>query len=455
MALFAHSHPQLYAQLDSQRNHGIDVEALPATTDKILWWQCPRGHHWREPARQRTNLAAWKNGDPTACVLCEAPPGVLYSCGHRRNRPTNASLEIMTTSCDRCRDAEHVEHVLATLPTQVDTATRTLAANEFYWAFHDEAERIIPWWTQLKPLIEAYFVRMTSLYHAQTVVAGTPPTPLDSFLAACTRHVIEALDEPGRPRLLAVVDRYDPGTTYGHRSIMNRWSLPGNWGRHGVRELSRQGFDILDPGLAHDITDRIEHLNGARLTKTQRDGTTAPLEPDLSGRNYPTYPAPITPRIPPESARPHLRNAYAATATPAPQTSIPRWITVLRTTIGDNRTAPLTDPLGRTHLGYHPDLTTDELWERSRGVSNWTLDHIAASALLIIVHNGRVVLTGTITGVTFHPGGYAIIGDPDPHHPLVGALDPLHTTNPLGHGTVDIAAHSPRWRPAVTEVWEP
>lgn len=47
-------------------------------------------------------------------------------------------------------------------------------------------------------------------------------------------------------------------------------------------------------------------------------------------------------------------------------------------------------------------------------------DHIAASTIVLMVHDKTVVLVASIAGLTLHRGGLAILGEPLTDHPLFG-----------------------------------
>jgi hypothetical protein len=57
-------------------------------------------------------------------------------------------------------------------------------------------------------------------------------------------------------------------------------------------------------------------------------------------------------------------------------------------------------------------------------------DHAAASTIVLLVYDKTIVLVASITGLTLHRGGLAILGEPLTDHPLAGRPDPLHTPNP-------------------------
>jgi hypothetical protein len=54
-----------------------------------------------------------------------------------------------------------------------------------------------------------------------------------------------------------------------------------------------------------------------------------------------------------------------------------------------------------------------------------------------MVHDKTFVLVASITGLTLHRGGLAILGEPLTDHPLIGKPDPLHTPNPLAYGVIN------------------
>lgn len=116
-------------------------------------------------------------------------------------------------------------------------------------------------------------------------------------------------------------------------------------------------------------------------------------------------------------------------------------VDVVRIKLGPDKPAPQPDALGRSRIGYAPNLTTLELWERGRGVWRARLEKVADAQLLLIASGGIVVMAGGITGVTFHDGRVAISGFPDPTHPLIGQRDPLDNSsaNPVAYGTLETA----------------
>ncbi|MBU2698801.1 hypothetical protein CCO04_27310 [Pimelobacter sp. 30-1] len=114
------------------------------------------------------------------------------------------------------------------------------------------------------------------------------------------------------------------------------------------------------------------------------------------------------------------------------------------------RPAPASDPLDRRLLGYADDLSSDELWTRSRGVWKAKLATLADAQLAVVVHDGRVVQVATVEGVTFLDGRVAIDGRPLPGHPLVGLPDPIPNASPqpIAYGVLATVVPAPSiWGP--------
>ena len=40
--------PELYAQFDFEKNQGVDIDKIPASSHTLLWWKCNNGHSWQE-----------------------------------------------------------------------------------------------------------------------------------------------------------------------------------------------------------------------------------------------------------------------------------------------------------------------------------------------------------------------------------------------------------------------
>lgn len=424
MALFKDAYPQLHAQLHPWLNVGVDVDTLSRTTHQILWWICPAGHEWREPAGQRAYPAKWKGGDNTACVLCHAPPGVLFSCGHRLNRPSEATMRIAENDCRTCEADNLARCVLDAMPAAAPDAVEVLATATAFWEFCDEAERTIQWWAQLYPLVEAYFVRMFSLRAAYVTVTGTSPTSVNELVDACSRRIADAFGTAHRAHLTStVIARRSPGENGRLRASY----MSGTWGFEFAPALRRIRFDIVDVQLDSDMRARIEELEGARVAKR---GTQDLVEPNLSVRGYPRYLSPITPAAQPVPLSPPLRRALTSVSVGTQS------FTAIRVCLDIEQPAPTDDPLERSWIGYRQGLTAEQLWERGRGVWRWQLGHVAASTHLLIVHERTVVAVGSIAGIMFHAEGLAIVGEPIESHRLIGARDPLYSANALAHGTV-------------------
>lgn len=116
----------------------------------------------------------------------------------------------------------------------------------------------------------------------------------------------------------------------------------------------------------------------------------------------------------------------------------PAPLTAVRFKLAVDQPTPQPDPLGRERIGYRPGLSTAELWERGRGVWKAKLVSVAECDLVIIAHEGIVVLVGSVDGVTFAGDRIAVMGTPDPTHPLIGQPDPLHngSQNPVAYGEI-------------------
>ena len=56
------THPDLAAQLDPDRNPGVDPAALTAGSERKVWWRCPEGHSWQAQVVNRAG--------GTGCPAC-------------------------------------------------------------------------------------------------------------------------------------------------------------------------------------------------------------------------------------------------------------------------------------------------------------------------------------------------------------------------------------------------
>ncbi|MHA4854419.1 hypothetical protein L1080_033530 [Rhodococcus sp. MSC1_016] len=295
-------------------------------------------------------------------------------------------------------------------------AVRILDDSPHYTLFCSKAADTVEWWDEIFPLVEAYFVRMVSLYVAIETVEHRPilSYPTSSLLGACMLRVLDALPRSCREEMHSAVpedaghfrDRFLPGS---HASEMG-WAL------------KKLGFDILDAPLQDDLERRVQFCEQQRFTAT---GELPPA--NLADRHYPNFTH--IPRNRKSAALSELQRFRPK--------QLPTRISAVRVTLGESSPADLDDPLGRTHVGYAPDLTPQELWERGRGIWKFRADHVAASTIMLLVHDKTVVLVASVTGLTLHRGGLAILGEPLTDHPLVGRPDPLHTPNPLAYGVIN------------------
>nr|EJI98620.1 hypothetical protein JVH1_3876 [Rhodococcus sp. JVH1] len=318
--------------------------------------------------------------------------------------------------CDKCESTEHAQLILDALDDSAAAAVRILDESPHYALFCSKAADTVEWWEDLFPLVEAYFVRMVSVYVAIATVEHRHALsePTSSVLGACMLRILDALPQDCREEMYSAVPE-----DAGH---MHSTYLPG---RHTVEvgwALKKLGFDILDTPLPDDIERRLQFCERQRFSATGE----LPLV-NLADRHYPAFSH--LPRDREKGAETELQRFRPKQLTPR--------ITALRVALDESSPAEPDDPLGRTHVGYAPDLTPQELWERGRGVWKFRADHVAASTIVLMVHDKTVVLVGSITGLTLHRGGLAILGAPLIDHPLIGKPDPLHTPNPLAYGVIN------------------
>ncbi|MDH6291926.1 zinc-ribbon domain-containing protein [Rhodococcus opacus] len=435
---FKEKHPELFRQLHPTRNTGVDLDSTTNSSHEMLWWRCPAGHEWRETPLQRRSPAAWKNGDLHACLYCVAPGCIVHSCGHRRFQPSESTFRVLLHPCHKCEVTEHARLILDRHDDSAAAAVRILDDSPHYALFCATAADTVEWWDQIFPLVEAYFVRMVSVYVAIAAVEHRPALscPTSSLLGACMLRILDALPPSYRVEMHTAVpdDAGNLHPTY----------LPGQHGSDIGWGLKKLGFDIRDTPLGDDIERRLQFCEQQRFTAT---GELPPVH--LADRHYPPFAH--LPRDRESGTSSELRGFRPKQPTPR--------ITAVRVTLGDSAPADPDDPLGRTHIGYAPGLTPQELWERGRGVWKLRADHVAASTIVLIVYDKTIVLVASITGLTLHRGGLAILGEPVPDHRLIGTPDPLHTPNPLAHGVIkgeverggsepDHRIRSSPWRPA-------
>ncbi|AWK76987.1 hypothetical protein CBI38_36910 (plasmid) [Rhodococcus oxybenzonivorans] len=413
---FKDEHPELFQQLHRARNAGVDLDSISASSHEMLWWRCPVGHEWRETPLQRRSHATWKKGDLHACLYCVAPGCVVYSCGHRRFRSSESTFRVLADPCDKCEVTEHTRLILDAHEDSAAAAVRILDDSPHYALFCGRAADTVEWWVEIFPLVEAYFVRMVSLYVAIATVEHRPMLsyPASRLLGACMLRILDALPQSCREEMHSAVpedagrfhDRYVPG----EHSIQIGWAL------------KKLGFDIVDAALDDDFERRVQFCEQQRFTAT---GALPPV--NLANRHYPSFD---------HIVRDRERGASSELRRFRPK-QLPARLAALRVTLPTVSPAEPDDPLGRTHVGYAPGLTSQELWERGRGIWKFRADHVAASKIMLLVHDKTVVLVASITGLTLHRGGLAILGEPLTDHPLIGRPDPLHTPNPLAHGIIN------------------
>ena len=413
---FKDKHPELFRQLHPTRNARIDLDSITNSSHEMLWWRCPLGHEWRDTPLQRRSHATWKNGDLTSCLYCVAPGCIVHSCGHRQFRHSESTFRVLAHPCDKCEIKEHAHLILDALDDSAAAAVRILDESPLYTFFCGRATDAVEWWEEIFPLVEAYFVRMVSLYVAIATVEHRPTLSYStsSVLGACMLRILDALPQSCREEMHSAVPE-----DAGH---FREKYLPGRHDSEIGWALKKLGFDILDTPLHDDIERRVQFCEQQRFSAT---GELPPV--DLAERHYPNFT---------RLRRDRESGALSELRRFRPKQLPPR-ISALRVTLGESSPADTDDPLGRTHVGYSPDLTPQELWERGRGVWKFRAAHVAASTIVLMVYDKTIVLVASIAGLTLHRGGLAILGEPLTDHLLIGRPDPLHTPNPLAYGVIN------------------
>ncbi len=327
---FKDKYPELFRQLDPARNSGIDLDSIPVSSHEMLWWRCPVGHQWRETPLQRCSPAMWKNGDVDACLYCVAPGCLVYSCGHRSFRSSESTFRVLAHPCAKCEITEHVRLILDAVDDSAGAAVALLDADPYYARFCAQASEIVEWWDEIFPLVEAYFVRMVSVYVAIAVVEHRPELsyPTSSLLGACMLRILAALPHSVRDELHSAVPD-DAGD-------FRRTHLPGRHNSEIGWSLKKLGFDILDTPLDDDVERRLQFCEQQRFSAT---GEQPPI--DLHGRHYPPFAH--LPRDRERGASSELRGFRSK--------QLPPRIPAVRVTLGESSPADTDDPLGRTHLG--------------------------------------------------------------------------------------------------------
>lgn len=123
----------------------------------------------------------------------------------------------------------------------------------------------------------------------------------------------------------------------------------------------------------------------------------------------------------------------------------PQPVQVVRLRLGAERPAEQPDPLGRTLIGYAPELSSAELWLRGRGVWRASWDAISAARLAVLVYDRVVVGVGTVDAIEPAGNRVAIVGRRLEGHPLLGQPDPLDNASrmPLVYGEVTTVLPNP------------
>ncbi|MET0233261.1 MAG: hypothetical protein ABW224_01340 [Kibdelosporangium sp.] len=112
---------------------------------------------------------------------------------------------------------------------------------------------------------------------------------------------------------------------------------------------------------------------------------------------------------------------------------------VIRLKIGNYATV-VTDPLGRSYVGYFPRMTEAEAWEAGRGVWRMNTEKAGRQRFAAVVGEGLVRAVAEITGVTVHGDRVALEGvvlakGHALRDALIGGPDPAvnRSQNPVGY----------------------
>lgn len=410
-------HPKLFRQLHPTRNAGIDLGSVTNSSNDMVWWICPAGHEWRETPLQRRSDMVWKQGDIYACLYCVAPGCTVNSCGHRRFQSGKDSIfRVLGHPCDKCEITEHARRILDAHADDVPTAIGVLENSALYALFCSRGSEAVEWWDQIFPLVEGYFVRMLCLYVAIDKVQFRQQRKWteSAVLGACMLRIIKVLPQSCQKAMYSAVP-----ADAGH---FRQNYMPDVYPHEIEWALKKAGFDILDTPLGSDIKDRVQFLEQQRFSA---NGEMPPVH--LKDRHYPTF----------DHVSFDREKGASATLQHFRPMEFSARITAVRLTLGESTPAAMDDPLGRSYIGYAPDLAPEELWERARGLWKLRADYVAASSTALVVFDRKVVLVASISGASFHRDALAIVGAPKSDHPLIGRPDPLHTPNPLAHGTFD------------------
>ena len=124
-------YPRLTEQFEREvdRNAGVDIDTVSSSLSTVGWyWQCDRGHRWRESIASRTQRRRWHRFGRGAaacrfCVLDDFSPRYI-GCGHQYrslSELTRSPHPSIPGSCESCSDtpsapgaAVHDNNALAT-----------------------------------------------------------------------------------------------------------------------------------------------------------------------------------------------------------------------------------------------------------------------------------------------------------------------------------------------------
>ncbi|WP_442972120.1 CopG family transcriptional regulator [Rhodococcus sp. T7] len=164
--------------------------------------------------------------------------------------------------CDKCEVKEHTRLILDALDDSAAAAVRILDDSPLYDLFCGTAADTVEWWDEIFPLVEAYFVRMVSVYVAIQTVEHRPTLscPTSTVLGACMLRILDALPQDCREEMHSAVP--DDARQFRSTNLPGRHTAGVGWA------LKKLGFDILDRALPDDIERRVQFCERQRFSAT-------------------------------------------------------------------------------------------------------------------------------------------------------------------------------------------
>ncbi|MGW0006079.1 hypothetical protein ACWDT6_19845 [Nocardia grenadensis] len=83
------------------------------------------------------------------------------------------------------------------------------------------------------------------------------------------------------------------------------------------------------------------------------------------------------------------------------------------------------DTLGRTSVGWRPEMSMDQCWLAGRAFWKFKADRVFAEREVRVVNAaGEVLVVGSIDGLIRHGDRFEIVGEPIEDHPMTGTVLP-------------------------------